>query len=90
VAGHQPAAALADCDGEGLFWLLSGAIRRQIEANQMTDKIINLAVSPKELEVLREVLEASDSDAPEVTAVLDRVNELAIGREHPTAAETQS
>jgi hypothetical protein len=42
----------------------------------MTDKIM-LELSAKELEVLRETLEASDSDAPEVTAILERVNELA-------------
>ena len=52
----------------------------------MTDKIM-LEVTPKELEVLREVLESSDSDAPEVTSVLDRLNELSIGREHPAAAQ---
>jgi hypothetical protein len=52
----------------------------------MTDKIM-LEVTAKELEVLREVLEASDSDAPEVTTVLDRVNDLSIAREHPSAAQ---
>jgi hypothetical protein len=52
----------------------------------MTDKIMLELASPKELEVLKEVLEASDSDAPEVTAILERANELAaLG-----PAETQS
>ena len=43
----------------------------------MTDKIVLELASAKELEVLKEVLEASDSDAPEVTAILERANELA-------------
>jgi hypothetical protein len=43
----------------------------------MTDKIMLELISAKELEVLKEVLEASDSDAPEVTAILERANELA-------------
>lgn len=41
----------------------------------MTDTTITL--SSKELEVLREILESSDSDAPEVTAILERVTEAA-------------
>ena len=51
----------------------------------MTDKA-TLELSSKELEVLKEVLEASDSDAPEVTSILERANEIAAA----TAAETQS
>ena len=57
----------------------------------MTDKI-NIDVSPKELEVLKEVLEGSDSDAPEVTAILDRLNDLPAPdvAAPPTAAETDA
>jgi hypothetical protein len=65
--------------------LLSGAIGRHIEARNMTDKS-TLELSSKELEVLKEVLEASDSDAPEVTSILERANELSTA----AAAETQS
>jgi hypothetical protein len=49
---------------------------------------INLSLSPKELEVLQKELEGSDSDAPEITALLERVTTLV--EAHPvTAAEAQ-
>jgi hypothetical protein len=49
----------------------------------MTDTV-TLALNAKELEVLRELLEASDSDAPEVTSILERLTAPA------AADETQS
>jgi hypothetical protein len=43
----------------------------------MSEKIM-LELTPKELDVLKEHLEGSDSDAPEITTILDRLNDLTL------------
>jgi hypothetical protein len=49
--------------------------------------MINLPLTPDELDVLRKVLEGEESDDNVITTLLDRVNDLSIAHEHPGAAE---
>jgi hypothetical protein len=69
----------------GAWGLLSGAIWRHTNEAKMSDKIM-LELTPKELDVLKEHLEGSDSDAPEITTILDRLNDLTLTH----GASTQS
>src|SRR5579862_2247728 len=73
-------------DGEPIKVGSPARFSRQSQEGKMSDKII-LELTAKELEVLREELDGSDSDAPEITAIVDRLNDLSIQHQYPDAAE---